>query len=65
MSDKPKRPDDLVDLEIDGHVDSGLTHEQAERIKQAKAAGTFSGFGRVTPLPGVPKPTPPKRKRGD
>ncbi len=36
MSDKPKRPDDLVDLEIDGHVDSGLTHEQAERIKRAK-----------------------------
>src|SRR4051812_10362100 len=48
MDDKP---DDLVDLEIDGHVYSGLTRAQAERLKRWEASGKTEGFGLATPLP--------------
>ncbi len=40
----PKSNREYVNLEVGGHVYSGLTREQAESIKRGIANGTFSGF---------------------
>ena len=47
----PKSTTKYVRLEIDGHVYSGLTREEAESIKRGNANGTFSGWGKTLRLP--------------
>jgi hypothetical protein len=47
---KPEAADDSGNVEIDGHTYT-LQSGTADQIERMKANGTFSGFGRVTPLP--------------
>jgi predicted N-acetyltransferase YhbS len=59
----PKKPKRVSQIKINGHIYT-LQSGSAEMIRRGIADKSFSGFGRVTPLPGGPDPFAAKAVSG-